>query len=287
MKYDASIESLIHPETLAPLPPSPALPWNTAALCAELSRLAYFKDRDEVKAACEAHKLGDPCFFDDDDVTGTQAFAVCGKGEQAGFIAFRGTQPKSLKDILADTRFKLDAWRGGGRVHTGFAWAYDGRKTAGVSSQIRAWLQEMRAQGWSGKLYVTGHSLGAALATLAAQADFPDASLIIFGSPRVGDALFAARLKQRNVQRYVNCCDLVTNLVIQDLIGYQNIAGERYIDRNGQQSSSTSPITIAADRLRAAALYPLHSLRPWNVPSRDLADHAMINYISALLGMRE
>jgi hypothetical protein len=59
-----------------------------------------------------------------------------------------------------------------------------------------------------GPLLVTGHSLGAALATLAAVDLLPD-KLITFGSPRVGDANLAGWFNQIAVHRFVNCCDVV------------------------------------------------------------------------------
>jgi pimeloyl-ACP methyl ester carboxylesterase len=88
-------------------------------------------------------------------------------------------------------------------VHQGFARAY-----ATVHDAIR---EELARHG--GTLLITGHSLGAALATLAA-ADHAgrQPALITFGSPRVGDATFARLLAGLPIRRFVDCCDVVTRI---------------------------------------------------------------------------
>jgi hypothetical protein len=58
---------------------------------------------------------------------------------------------------------------------------------------------------------ITGHSLGAALATLAAIVVKP-AKLITFGSPRVGNEALCGLLDGVEVRRFVNCCDLITRI---------------------------------------------------------------------------
>lgn len=68
-----------------------------------------------------------------------------------------------------------------------------------------AWrLEEL---GRTRSVWFTGHSLGAALATLAADLFEPARGVCTLGSPRVGDVAFAtlfdARFRQRSA-RYVN-----------------------------------------------------------------------------------
>jgi hypothetical protein len=100
----------------------------------------------------------------------------------ARVIAFRGT--KSALDFVTDG----EVWRtdiGDGEVHHGFwdAW---------MSVQ----LQVLERAPWSPwPIYVTGHSLGGALAILAARnlvrAGISVAGVYTFGCPRVGNARFA------------------------------------------------------------------------------------------------
>ncbi|HEX6374246.1 MAG TPA: hypothetical protein VFZ91_00835, partial [Allosphingosinicella sp.] len=71
--------------------------------------------------------------------------------------------------------------------------------------------------------------------------------------------------------------------------GYRHLAGERYIDRRGMVLPA--PPGWAArtkDQIAADWDYARRCTgRPGNVPVRELADHAPINYVSAVLGVRE
>ena len=75
----------------------------------------------------------------------------------------------------------------------------------------------MREQGNVGGCSLPGHSLGAALATLAASdvvstMGFPEAKVYTFASPRVGDKAFAAEYNHMFMGRsfrIANTCDLI------------------------------------------------------------------------------
>jgi hypothetical protein len=198
----------------------------------------------------------------------------------------------------------------------------------------------------------TGHSLGAAVATLAAadwQASQPGraAELVTFGSPRVGDGVFAAGLGPLPTVRHVHCADVVTRVPpshfgrdeVADILegfvpsawglevlartvssvaqfalgdpGFVHVGALRYID--AVQRLHAAPPDEAGrrnDRVQARAAYgaidPVtlpdgnwpqtvdglidhvisamarHDARAELVAWRDLADHAPINYLSAL-----
>jgi hypothetical protein len=131
------------------------------------------------------------------------------------------------------------------------------------------------------RLLFTGHSLGAALATLLASLKAPS-SLYTIGSPRVGDHDFVASLGTVDSFRYVDCCDAVTQLP-PAFLGYAHLGDPRYIDRNRQVSENPSDNFVSADRLRARADYLLqYAWKSGNVGVRDLADHAPINYVTAI-----
>jgi len=58
-------------------------------------------------------------------------------------------------------------------------------------------------------------------------------------------------------------------------------------NRNGKLLESPNEETINADRLKASAWYLVrHAFLPGTVFSRDLADHAPINYVSGAMGLR-
>ena len=94
-----------------------------------------------------------------------------------------------------------------GAVHLGFKQAIDR-----VWPRLMAIIEPLAA---SRTVWFGGHSLGGALATLAADRFGDTAGSCTIGSPRVGDRLFAAGFDARfadRVLRYVNDADIVTHV---------------------------------------------------------------------------
>ncbi len=182
-------------------------------LCAEMSRLAYA--RQEVVAG-SLPKAGFElvAFIGGDDLAarastlGTQAFvARAVRGDPATILAFRGTESSAPEDVLTDALFfqTNSLLFPNCRVHDGFATRF-----AQVKDQITPFLKARQSP-----LLVTGHSLGAALATVAAVFLAVPARLITFGSPRVGDDAFrnlAQSIPGLDIQRFVDCCDVVARV---------------------------------------------------------------------------
>jgi hypothetical protein len=128
-----------------------------------------------------------------------------------------------------------------------------------------------------GRRIFTGHSLGGALATLAA-AIFQPACLITFGAPRVGDAAFGATMSGVESRRYVGCCDMIAR-VPPELLGFRHCGELRYIDRNGVIHQSPSADLIIQDkRLGRSDYAENYATRHGALRLRDLADHAPLNY---------
>ena len=280
MRYDPTRRALYWPESGEPESDF-STAWPVEWICAELSRLAYFRfesgDGPRLERILSRAGFSPPETF---NVPGSdsQAFATR-DARGTAFVAFRGTQPGSLRDLRADAQATFVDWPAGGRVHAGFHAAYQS-----IREGIDTWL----ADGPADSLVTTGHSLGAALATLLA-ASRPGADLVTFGSPRVGDARFAATFTGRPVRRYVDCADKVAT-VPPELIGYLHLDGEIYIDRFGiAHAPPPPPEEIAEDRKAGHRIYlAKYAWQFWrNVLSRDLADHAPVNYVSGALGRRE
>ena len=125
-----------------------------------------------------------------------------------------------------------------------------------------------------------GHSLGAALATLAASVWQP-AKLIPIGAPLVGNQQFVDSLAGVECQRIVNCCDLVAR-VPPTLLGYRHPPGPTFITWDAKLSHDPSAAAIDADRhLGRGEYFSCYALRQGNAPTRDLADHAPVNYLRA------
>ena len=139
--------------------------------------------------------------------------ATLGTNDDGVILAFRGTLPPApnvpaildwLQDLLAVT---VEVEGLPGRVHMGF---YDAIQTI-----WKPLLAAVTAQVTSGKvLIITGHSKGAAVATIAAymlhNAGITAAKVIPFASPNPGDVDFAAGFQKIFSQtRYTNYMDIV------------------------------------------------------------------------------
>jgi pimeloyl-ACP methyl ester carboxylesterase len=181
---------------------------NEDLLCAEMSRLAY-ADRPTVEAKLSAggfefkQWIGGETREQRGATDGTDGFIAVRSDGQVAVLAFRGTESNKPEDILTDAMTASVPWKHGGEVHRGFARAY---------GLVRDKIVEALKQA-PGRLLITGHSLGAGIATLAA-ADLTerDRMLITFGSPRVGNETFVNGLAGLAVHRYINCCDMVTRI---------------------------------------------------------------------------
>lgn len=257
------------------------------SLCAEMSRLAYCRaapgfafDQSAVRAALASVGFASAGFCECASASrtgGAHAFLAIKNGEQdedkLAVLVFRGTDSDDPTDFGDDADLILNAWEKGGRVHSGFAAAL---------KQVRAEIEPLLAKV-QGRRVFTGHSLGAALATLAASLYMPDA-LYTFGSPRVGDQAFVNTLKTiRTVRRYVDCCDIVTRIPPEPL-EYEHVGPPLYIDCVGNLLAAPSADIILKDRVTAEADYlEQYAWRTGTAAVRDLADHAPMNYVWALV----
>lgn len=161
-----------------------------------------------------------------DPITDTQAFLVVKDDWSYAVLAFRGTEVTKLKDITTDLKAGM-AGMIEGRVHKGFRQAYQ---------SVKDDIEKNVAKLDGIPLYITGHSLGAALATLATQTleqnhVFRDqiAACYTFGSPRVGNTEFDREYKSV-VYRVVNTTDIVT-IVPLLVMGYIHIGDIRFLER--------------------------------------------------------
>lgn len=137
------------------------------------------------------------------DVMDTQAFIAL--TEDFVVLSFRGTESNKPKDIKSDLKAMQVKCISGGMVHSGFSEAF-----SVVAEQIQTALNESNIA--EKPLFITGHSLGGALATIAAKRlthKSGIASCYTFGSPRVGDTDWVAGLRTP-VYRVVNAVDSVT-----------------------------------------------------------------------------
>ncbi len=173
------------------------------ALCLGMAAQLAYKTEQEARLETEGWGFSEFKFLSERE---TQAFFAC--NDQTILLSFRGTEPTKLKDWMTDVDIDLVGGPGG-KVHEGFinALSY-------VWRDIWSFIRSSRGRR---TLWVTGHSLGAALATLTVaklrlEKDEPVNGLYTFGQPRTGDGEFARHFNadfSAQAFRYVHNNDIV------------------------------------------------------------------------------
>jgi hypothetical protein len=247
------------------------VPRSEAALCVEMARLVYCRnastfgfDQERIRAVLKSAGFTDCTFLESG---GTHCF-LAQRPRELAILSFRGTDADDPTDLGDDADVVLTPWERGGKVHQGFADALN---------EVRGNV-ERALESIGDKVLFTGHSLGAAMATLLASVRKPD-FLCTFGSPKVGNSDFAASLNAVRHRRYVDCCDLVARLP-PDSFGYQHIGNAHYIDFDRQVTFTPDSRLVEADQARAREIYLIeYAWKNGNIALRDLADHAPVNYV--------
>lgn len=160
------------------------------------------KEEEKLKENIEFLKLKLIKTFDNN---GTQAIFL--ENDNYVFLGFRGTEATSIKDIKADANAVITVCKSGGKIHSGFDEAF-----SQLSIEIQTLLNE--DEFTNKPLFITGHSLGGALATVATKKLTHKggiAACYTFGSPRVGDVDWTTNIKTP-IYRIVNAADPVTML---------------------------------------------------------------------------
>ena len=225
--------------------------------------------------------------------------ALMFRTDECVVLAFRGTQ--EIRDWTTNLNTKLRNFtirRAGkttlssykGRVHTGFflGWAEIERD---VLAQFERWQAADKAKGVSKPLpplLITGHSLGGALATMAAASlhenGFEVAGLYTFGQPRVGDLTFSRQLNKNlsgKVFRFVNNNDVVPHVpppfsLRNPFRLYGHLGAVKYFNSKGLLMVNYKALNRAVDGFISLVKSAFES-------GFDLiADHNMSYYISYL-----
>ncbi len=214
--------------TLFPkLPPSalsnPGFCPGAALVCAQAAELSYQGART-IEAVARLSQAANFQFIECRQ-TDTQCF-VAGDA-QTVLAAFRGTS--DWRDLLTDCRIGRAPCGSAGRVHRGCQSALQS-----VLGEVAGAVARFCDNGQA--LFITGHSLGGALAALAAAQNWPGlAGVYTFGSPRVGDRAFAAHydaLCGGRSWRVVNNADPIPWLP-GPLIGYRHVGTEIFVEAGG------------------------------------------------------
>jgi pimeloyl-ACP methyl ester carboxylesterase len=175
--------------------------WEVAEIMAGLSNAAYL---DGEQAAAAFRELG----FEKSsaNVSGSMVSYIVSRGPIA-VVVFRGTD--DLEDWLANVKVHTRDVAGGS-IHSGF---YDAYQT--LRSKVHEDLDALEAD----HIWITGHSLGGALAVACAhdltQSKVDIHGLVTFGQPMLAKTELAADLSDRlanKYQRFVNAHDVVPRI---------------------------------------------------------------------------
>ncbi|WP_052494019.1 lipase family protein [Nitrosospira sp. NpAV] len=232
---------------------------TNALWLAELCRLFYRQDVEEVMFAPQPSRasflekagLRQRAFFASVDMDTHAMLVEPMTPPSFAILVFRGTDSK--RDYVTDMECGLLPWnRHEVGVHKGFRKALDS-----VWDEIEKELSQLICP-----IFYTGHSLGAALATLAA-ARYAPRAVYTFGSPRVGNEAFAASLQIVPIHRVVDNKDAAA-LLPPEAMGFRHV-GLLQLLKEPQTEDKKS--------------FFLELLESLKKPPKLLADHAPVNYV--------
>lgn len=211
-------------------------------------------------------------------------FAYVQKEKDALWVVFRGTSPQSRQQAKADILCHMNPERDAGSVHLGFQ---------NELENIWQELEEAIEPHIDLPIYITGHSLGGAMATIAAarllrkslkvgNPSYVPSGLITFGSPRVGDAEFASFVHGINIAqnettrigiwRFRNNNDFVTKMP-PSFFGWRHCGKTVYIDHKQNILFDPWSLVLFLSGIRGAG---------YRVFRDSVADHSMSNYLETL-----
>jgi len=232
-------------------------------LFAKLSSIAYNNTKE---AKSQAKKLGFTTteFYEKD---GAQAYRFMNKDDLV--IACRGTQPTEFNDLKADLKALPVMAETVGRVHIGFKTEVD---------DLWPMIEEdiNRKVNVSKTLWFTGHSLGAAMATIMASrakhnVELNDpVELFTYGSPRVGWRMYCNSLNVIH-HRWKNNNDIVTTVPLA-VMGFKHHGTQHYINAYGNVRKPTG-WQMFKDRLRGMWM----GIKKGKID--NFGDHSMVEYI--------
>lgn len=243
---------------------------------AQMAQLAY-EPEDNINAVLQPWGFEKIKFLDNN---GTQAFIA--SHPDCLIIAFRGTEATKPKDLIADAKVDMKPELSG-QVHHGFKDGLDE-----VWENLLIGLQNYQTQK-KRPIWLTGHSLGAALSSLAsARLEIAENQAIHgvynFGSPRLFDKVLSkqvdAALKGKFF-RFVNNNDIVTRVpapfpTLAHLFDwYQHVGQMRYFNEPGDLLESVKRYnwTVFFDRINGR----LQDIGEKGLD--ELTDHSMTNYL--------
>ena len=230
-----------------------------ALIAAKLSAHAY---KTEAQAKAATKKMGFPwCKLISRD--GAECLIV--KDRNDLWFAFRGTEPSKINDVMADLNVIKGAAKAGRKVHSGFQ-----QEVNNLWMDILAEIEHNDQLKVRKDVYMTGHSLGAAMATIAATRYQP-IELFTFGSPRVGGSKFIRNIKCPHL-RFMNNNDIVCRIP-PAWLGFRHHGEMIYFNSEGVKQNKPT----WKDLFKGI----LNSWKRWKFFD-GIVDHGMPNYVKAI-----
>lgn len=205
---------------------------------------------------------------------------VAGRSDMI-ILTFRGTEPQNMRDWSTDAEIsKIPVSGLKGEVHKGFSNALDA-----IWNDVWDYVRTIRDKyplKDKCPLWITGHSLGGALAVLATAKLLTENGglvngLYTFGQPRVGDAVFAQyfnSLFESNTFRYVNNNDIVPRILFR-FWNYSDVGILNYFDEHGKLQSNVSPESDEIIKLEDLLRNNLALTNELCNALKDISDHSM------------
>ena len=216
--------------------------WGAVFCMSKISQIVY---SDEALAKQQLDELG----LNSHAIVVGSMIAHVAWNDDFVVIAFRGTDASQLADWIINIDFFSDVLNEG-RIHRGWHAAYKSLEP-GILAAIP------KDEGKEKKLWITGHSLGGALAIVCnyslIQQGISPSSTVTFGQPMVVDHSLAVFLASRMTGRYVrlvNEDDVVPKVPPWTYVHFGKLAwfqGESVVVR-GRQYAGTGSRTRVSDR---------------------------------------
>ena len=230
-----------------------------ALVAAKLSAHAYKSEKAAINAA---KKMG---FKWVKLISRDGAEVLVAKDRNDLWFAFRGTEPSKVNDVMADLNMIKGAAKAGGKVHSGFQ-----KEVNDLWMDVLAEIEHNDQLKVRKDVYMTGHSLGAAMATIAATRYAPH-ELFTFGSPRVGGPRFIKNIKCPHL-RFMNNNDIVCRIP-PAWLGFRHHGEMIYFNADGNQQTKPTWKDLFLGVLNSWKRFKFFD---------GIVDHGIPNYVKAI-----
>ncbi|KAL6738108.1 hypothetical protein Aduo_011692 [Ancylostoma duodenale] len=198
----------------------------------------------QVNVKCDAFK-SDIC----------SGYSAALNGDKAIVLSFRGTDGflQLVEEANKSVFESQTAWIAGGKVSKYFYDAFMGMWNGGMKDDFNT----LRAKYPTYQVWVTGHSLGGAMASLAASyivaanlAPAANVELVTFGQPRTGNKDFSAAHDKQMAYtfRVTHWRDVVPHIPLEGMEGYHHHKYEAFYHNNMKNGATYKVCTGDEDK---------------------------------------